>query len=113
VLGVEKVTEILGKETIHAALALYPAGKAGPFLQYTCTTSGVSVIAGSIIAPVVSGKTLKTTTFKLIASAGKQKPESFEGGVRDVLTNALAEQVGVSLTATQTNDEAVEVNTVV
>jgi hypothetical protein len=113
VLGVEKITEVLGKETVHAALDLYPAGKAGPFLEYTCAISGASVISGSIIAPVVSGKTLKTTSFRLLASAGKQKPESFEGGVKEVLTNTLVEQVGVSLTATQTNEEAVEINTVV
>jgi hypothetical protein len=113
VLGVEKVTEVLGKETVHAALDLHPAGKLGPFLEYTCAISGVSVISGSIIAPVVSGKTVKTTSFRLLATAGKQKPESFEGGLREVLTNTPAEQVGVSLTAIQTNEEAVEVNTVV
>jgi hypothetical protein len=113
VLGVERITEALGKETVHAAIDLYPAGKSGPFLEYTCSTSGLSVLTGSIIAPVASGKTVKTTAFKLVATAGKQKPESFEGGVREVLTNTLAERVGVSLTATQTNEEAVEVNTVV
>ncbi len=113
VLGVEKVTEKAGKETVHAALALYPIGRSGPFLEYTCSTSGLTVIDGSVIAPVVSGKTLKTTTFKLVASAGKQKPEAFEGGLREVLTNSLSEQVGLSFTATQTNEEPVEVNTVV
>jgi hypothetical protein len=113
VLGVERVTESAGKETVHAALDLYPAGRSGPFLEYTCSTSGVSVLSGSIMVPVVSGKTAKTTAFKLAASGGRQKPESFEGGVREVLVNTLAEQVGVSLTATQTNEEAVEVNTVV
>jgi hypothetical protein len=113
VLGVEKVTEAAGKETVHAALDLYPAAKAGPFLEFTCSTNGIWALSGSVIAPVASGKTVKTTAFKLVASGGKQKPESFEGGVREVLVNALAEQVGISLTATQTNAEAVEVNTVV
>ncbi|HEV7585914.1 MAG TPA: fibronectin type III domain-containing protein [Solirubrobacteraceae bacterium] len=112
-LGVERVTEVLGKETVHAALGLHPVGKSGPFLEFTCATNGIWSLSGSIIAPVTSGKTLKTTAFKLVASGGRQKPESFEGGVHEVLVNALAEQVGVSLTATQTNDEAVEVNTVV
>jgi hypothetical protein len=113
VLGIERITERLGKETVHAALDLYPAGGSGAFLEYTCGTSGLSIIDGSVMAPVLSGKTLKTTSFKLAASAGKQKPEAFEGGVREVLTNSLAEQVGLSLSATQTNEEAVEVNTVV
>ncbi|HEY2398341.1 MAG TPA: fibronectin type III domain-containing protein [Solirubrobacteraceae bacterium] len=111
-LGVERVTEVGGKETVHAALDLHPAGKSGSLLEFTCTTNGIWALGGAIIAPVVSGKTVKTTTFKLVASGGKQKPESFEGGVREVLVNALAEQVGVSLIATQTNAEAVEVNTV-
>jgi hypothetical protein len=44
------------------------------------------------------------------ATAGKQKPEHFEGGEKDVLTNALNEQVGLSLTSTQTTEEAVEIN---
>jgi hypothetical protein len=65
-----------------------------------------------VIAPVVSGKMLKTTTFKLIASAGRQNPEAFEGGVREILSNGLGEEVGISLTATQSNEEAVEVNAV-
>ncbi len=112
-LGVEKLTEKAGKETLHAALALYPLGHSGPLIEYTCETSGVTVLDGSLVAPVVGGKTAKTTTFKLAASAGKQKPESFEGGLREVLTNSLNEQVGISFTATQTNEEAVEVNTVV
>jgi hypothetical protein len=113
VLGVEKVTEVAGKETVHAALDLHPAPKAGPLLQFTCSTNGIWALNGSLIAPVASGKTVKTTAFKLVASGGRQKPESFEGGVREVLVNELAEQVGVSLTATQSNEEAVEVNTVV
>jgi hypothetical protein len=110
-LGIEKITEKLGKETVHAALDLYPAVGAGPFLEFACSTSGTTVIDGSVIAPVAGGRMLKTETFKLAAGSGKQKPESFEGGSREVLRNALGEQVGISLTATQTNEEAVEVNT--
>jgi hypothetical protein len=112
VLGIERVTERLGKEVVHTAIALQPEAGSGPFLEYTCATSGLAVINGSVIAPVVSGKMLKTTTFKLVASAGRQKPEAFEGGVREVLTNGPGEQVGFSLTATQSNEEAFEVNAV-
>ena len=112
-LGVERVTEAAGKETVHAALDLHPAAKSVPLLEFTCSTNGLWALSGSVIAPVTSGKTVKTTAFKLVATGGRQKPESFEGGVREVLVNALAEQVGVSLTATQTNAEGVEVNTVV
>jgi hypothetical protein len=110
-LGIEKITEKLGKETVHAALDLYPAVGSGPFLEFTCSTSGTTVIDGSVIAPVAGGRMLRIETFKLAAGSGKQKPESLEGGSREVLRNALGEQVGISLTATQTNEEAVEVNT--
>jgi hypothetical protein len=112
-LGVERVTEAAGRETVHAALDLYPAGRSGALLEFTCTTNGIWALGGALIAPVSSGRTAKTSAFKLVASGGRQKPESFEGGVREVLLNALGEQVGVTLTATQTNEEAVEVNTVV
>ena len=112
-LGVEKMTEKGGKETLHAALDLYPAGRTGPFLEYGCATTGQAVLDGAVIVPVHAGKMLKTAAFKLAASAGKQKPEAFEGGLREVLTDTLAEQVGLSLTANQANEEAVEVNPVV
>ena len=112
-LGVEKTTEKGGKETLHAALELYPDGRSGPFLEYGCATTGQAVLYGAVLAPIHSGKMLKTAAFKLVASAGRQKPESFEGGLREVLTDSLAEQVGLSLTANQANEEAVEVNPVV
>ncbi len=112
VLGVEKITEKLGKEILHAGLWLHPVEASAPFLEYACTTSGLSIIDGGLIGAIAGGKPTKTTAFKLVASGGRQKPESFEGGLREVLTNSLGEQVGISLTATRTNEEAFEVNTV-
>jgi hypothetical protein len=108
-LGIITTTEKEGKEVVHPGLSLHAAGKQ-PFLEYTCNISGVATVSGSVIAPVASGKMSKTATVKYAAAAGKQKPESFEGGVREVLVNQLNEQVGLTLASTQTNEEAIEVN---
>jgi hypothetical protein len=40
----------------------------------------------------------------------KQKPEQFEGGEKDVVESSLDEQLGLKLSATQTNQEAFEIN---
>ncbi len=110
VLGIERVTLEEGKETRHVALDLYPVGKTGPFIEYTCAGSPSTTLTGSILAPVSADAMHTTATLKFTATAGKQKPEQFEGGEKDVLTNALNEQVGLRLTSTQSNEEAVEIN---
>ena len=112
VLGVERTTEKEGKETRHIALDLYPVGKTGPFLEYTCTGSGPTTLSGSVLAPVTAGKMLSTATLKYAATAGLQKPERFEGGVPEFLTNSLFEEVGLTVASTQTNEEAIEINPV-
>ena len=54
---------------------------------------------------------LTTTTLKYAAMAGIQKPEQLEGGDPEFLTNSLFEEVGLTVASTQTNEEAVEINT--
>jgi hypothetical protein len=108
-LGIISATEKAGKEIVHPGLSLYAAGTA-PFLEYTCNISGLATLNGSVIARVTSGKMTKNATLKYAATAGKQKPESFEAGVREVLVNQLSEQVGLTLASTQTYEEAIEVN---
>jgi hypothetical protein len=108
-LGIVNTTEKLGKETFHIGVSLH-AAEGAPVLEYTCSISGAAVISGSVIAPVTSGKMTKTPTLKFAASSGKQKPESFEGGAREVLTNQLGQQVGLTLSLTQTYEEAIEIN---
>jgi hypothetical protein len=110
VLGIESITIKEGKETRHVGLDLYPVGKTGPFMEYTCTGSAPTTLTGSIIGPAPADKMFTTATVKHAATAGKQKPERFEGGEKDVLTNALNEQVGLTDTTTQTNEEAFEIN---
>jgi hypothetical protein len=111
VVAIEKITFKEGKEIRHVALDLYPIGRTGAFLEYTCAGSGLTTLDGSLLAPVTAGKMLKTATLKFMATAGKQKPEQLEGGGPEFLTNSLFEEVGLNLASTQTNEEAVEINT--
>ena len=110
VLGIERITIKEGKETRYVALDLYPVGKTGAFLEYTCTGSAPTTLSGSILAPVTADKMLAAATLKFTATAGKQKPEALLGGEKDVLTNTLNEQVALTVGSTQTNEEPVEIN---
>ncbi len=112
-LGIERTIEKEGKEILYAALDLFPAGNAGAFLEYTCAGGLPARLSGSVIVPVAAGNMQKTRTLRFAQTSGLQKPEAFEGGLRDVLTNGIGEQVGLSLTAIQTDEEAVEINPVV
>jgi hypothetical protein len=92
----------------HAARAHAQQHKAGN----TCSGSAPTTLTGPILAPVSADK-MRTATLKFTATAGKQKPEHFEAGAKDVLTNALNEQVGLTLASTQTNEEAIEINAII
>lgn len=109
-LGAERITEKEGKETAYPALDLFPPGKSGPLAEYTCGSEATTTLSGSVIVPETGGKMLTTGALKWSQAAGVQKPEAFEEGPRDVLTSQIGEQVGLSLSATQTNEEAVEIN---
>jgi hypothetical protein len=99
------------------ALDLYPSGKSGPFMEYRCVGGASTTVTGSILVPVTVDKMLATATEKYTETAGKQKPEHFEGEPNDVLTASLNgevfEQLGEKATLTQVNEEAVEINAVV
>jgi hypothetical protein len=109
-LAIERITLREGKEVRHVALDLYPAGRIGPFLQYTCAGSAPTTLTGSILAPVAAGRMLKTATLKFTATAGRQKPEALEDGAPEFLVNSLFEEVGLSVSSTQSNEEAIEIN---
>jgi phospholipase C len=110
VLGMESITFKEGREIRHVALDMFPSGKTGPFMEYACAGSAPTTLTGSILAPVTADRMLTTATLKFTATAGKQKPEAFLGGEKDVLTNTLSDQVGLTVGSTQTNEEAVEIN---
>lgn len=110
-LGVERITiNKEGKEVLHIGLDLFPAGKAGPLLEYGCAGGTPQTLSGSVIGSVAAGKMQTSSTLKFSQSAGLQKPEAFEDGSRDVLTNAIGEQVGLSLNALLSTEEPVEIN---
>jgi hypothetical protein len=108
VIGTEKTTTVK-----HIALSLFPVGRTGAVLQYTCTGGELMTLGGGILVPVVSGKMLTSSTVKYAATGGKQKPESFEGEEQEVLTNGFGEQVGLSLISTETTEEAIEISATV
>jgi hypothetical protein len=110
VIGVEKTTTVNGKEVKHIAMALFPIGRTGSVLQYTCTGGELMTLGGAILVPVIAGKMTTSSTVKYAATGGKQKPESFEGEDQEVLTNGFGEQVGLSLSSTETTEEAIEIN---
>ena len=114
VLGINTLGETAAKNKI--GLDLFPVGKAGPLMEFSCAGTTVSV-QGSVIVPVTANKMLLTVTVKASAAKGKQRPENFVGGSKDVLEEAfndeVVEQAGLALKTTQTNEEPVEVNSVV
>jgi FG-GAP repeat len=105
------------KSTKKAALDLFPVGETGPFLEYTCSGGLPLTLVGSILTPVSVDKMATTSILKYKQASGKQKPEKFEGGAKDVLsatTNGeFFEQLGETATLTQTDEEAIEINAVV
>ena len=113
-LGVEKLGATSAKNKI--ALELFPVGKAGTVMEMTCGTETI-VVRGSLNVPVEGNKMLATGPLKLKAVRGKQKPEALNGEPADVLEASLNgsqrfEQTGVTATLSQTDEEAVEVNSV-
>jgi hypothetical protein len=114
-LGVEE----LGATPVENAIAedLYPVGRSGAIAEFSC--SGLSVtITGSLIAPIPSNTMKPTAPIKFKAAKGKQRPESFVGEPVDVLFTKIGptgplEQAGESMNVIQTNEEKVEVNSVV
>ena len=105
------------KASKKVALDLYPNGRNGPFMEYQCVGGVPATVIGSILVPIKADEMLATTTLHYKATKGKQKPEAFEREPNDVLTASLNgegfQQIGLSASLTQVNEEAVEINAVV
>jgi hypothetical protein len=99
----------------RAALDLLPAGGSGPFASFACGSSVVT-LEGSVLGPAVADKPATHATLRYVESAGRQRPEGFEGFPADVLVAAFGEaapeQAAIKLTGLQVAEEAIEVNTV-
>ncbi|HTR89128.1 MAG TPA: IPT/TIG domain-containing protein, partial [Solirubrobacteraceae bacterium] len=102
-------------ETTSPALDL-AATEEETIAEFTCG-SKKAVVKGSVIVSVSSNEMETAPTLKYSASGGKQSIENLEGEPTDVLETSLNgaafEQTGLTVTTTQTNEEAVEVNTTV
>ncbi len=85
---------------------------------FACAGTPV-LVTGSVIAEVQRDSMKLTASLKFVASSkGIQKPTRFEDGEEDVLLTKLGEsgaveQSGLKMTTVQTNEEKVEVNSVV
>ena len=120
VIGIEKRAFVEGKEVPKKnkiAFDLFPVGKTGLFIEFSCSTLTLEV-QGSILVPLTpTNKMLSTLTLKYVSVQGVQKPTHFEGEPNDVLESKLGGggflQSGQTVTTVQTNEEQLEVNTVV
>ena len=96
-------------------LALFPTGKAGAFMEFSCAGTEGS-IRGAVIVAVTSNIMQKVTKLSYSARKGKQKPESFESQPKNILEASFGlgpvEQLGLTVTISQTSQERVEVNSV-
>jgi hypothetical protein len=111
-LGVEThATKVRGK----LALDIAPAMGGETFARFSCATSEVT-LRGSVIVPIQDDKMGSSFALKFAASKGKQKPEHLAEAAKDVLEESIAgghfEQTGLTAKITQTNEEAVEANSV-
>jgi hypothetical protein len=113
VLGIVTLGETAIKDKI--GLDLFPVGNVGPVMAFSCGATEVAV-RGSVILPVPTNKMLASAKLSFMASKGKQKPEKFVGGAKDVLeasfNKGAYEQMGLAVKLTQTNEEPLEVNPV-
>ncbi len=109
------ITSNLNPRKNRLGLDTAGTGPGGEFLHYVCGISSNDVI-GSVIVPVKSNKMLTTEKLKYRQSSSHQIPEAFEGMPRDVLERQIEpgvfEQTGMSAKITVTNEEPLEVNSV-
>ncbi|HTZ64271.1 MAG TPA: hypothetical protein VMB51_09210 [Solirubrobacteraceae bacterium] len=121
-LVTKKLEGIIGWESKAAkkvAFDLYPKGKTGLFIEFSC--SGLTfAVQGSVLVPLSPvDKMLKSMTLKYKSKKGVQQVTHFEGGPTDILETSHRglpyEQSGQTITTVLTNPEnkALELNAVI
>jgi hypothetical protein len=102
------------KDTI--GMDLFPSAETDFVLKFSCGAIPIAV-RGSVIVPVPRNGMKLTANLPYAQGRGKQKPESFEGEAKDILEASINEgpfeQTGLKLTLIETNEEKIEVNSVV
>jgi hypothetical protein len=113
-LGIEKVGETAAKDKV--ALELHGPG-GGNLFEFEC--AGLKVIVhGSVLFNVLANKMVLTSTLKMTASKGEQKPDKFAGGPTDqhTLESSTAggpfEEAGLTMTDLTEFEEKIEVSSV-
>lgn len=99
------------------AQSLEPAEGGAPVAEAKCGSTSV-VIQGSVLVSVPTDSMHKTYTLNYHTSKGKQKPDKFEKMPNDVLEMSFTggeafEESTLTITSTQTDEEEVEINSVV
>ncbi len=114
--NLEGVIGFENKAAKKTAFDLYPKGKTGLFIEFSCTGLVIAV-RGSILVPIKSDKMALTFPLKYKASKGVQQVQKFEGMPKDVLETTHQglpyEESGQNITTTTTNEEKLELNAVV
>jgi hypothetical protein len=109
--------DTLGKKpaTNKIGVDLYPAGNTGPFMEFSCASTTVSV-RGSVIVPIATDKMLPALDLQAEASGGKQIQESFVGGSKDILEESVSgapfQQAALTVAIAAANGEDLELNSV-
>lgn len=112
----EGIVGFTNKAAKDTALDLYPAGRTGLFIEFSCLGLTVAV-RGSVLVPVKSDKMGSTEKLVYKATKGKQSIEHFEGEPTDILEASFRggayEQSGQTITSVATYEEKLELNAVV
>lgn len=106
-LGIFEKRKELNKTGI--SLANEALGPLGPFAEFTCGATSVTV-TGSVITEVKANKPTASEVIGFGVSKGQQKIKEFVGGPRDVLETSLNEgapiESALALSVEQNNKEA-------
>ena len=112
----EGVVGFINKATLKTGFDLFPEGKTGLFIEFSCLGLTVAV-RGSVIVPIIADKMALTDTLKYVQTGGRQEVEHFEGEANDILESSFRgapfEQSGQTITTVLTDEEKLELNAVV
>lgn len=108
---------VIKKEATKSKVGIALSAETGTIeSEFNCASVSV-VVTGSVIHEVRANTMVLTENENFVQSKGKQKPEQFEGGEVDVLESSISGgadvQSGLTLRGLLTNEEKIEVNTVV
>ena len=99
------------KAAQEVALDIYPAGHTGPFMDIQLRRQAELGPHRFGSRPRHGGQDDADAEAQIQSQRRQTETRSLRGASADVLENSLEERVGLTFTATQTNEEPVEINT--